>query len=198
MCWLKGAIPEAIRHVLKKLKRVYTFQVLMLCLQILRLNFIPLLRVVITPCLLRGENDSKQSDEFQASKYHPNKQISWLVIPDGICLMASSLLCKTILYMAIKAGLNFRRLLWVVFSSQQRLNRPAVHTGEWRHYPKIGWWFWLVDCPNVCIIMYNYECVFEVFRVCVFKAYFISWLRSSLIIKLQQIRLLFAWIKAKE
>ena len=34
------------------------------------LNFIPLLRVVITPSvmlLLRGENDSKQSDEFQAS-----------------------------------------------------------------------------------------------------------------------------------
>ena len=35
------------------------------------LNFIRLLRVVITPSvtsLLRGENDSKQSDEFQASK----------------------------------------------------------------------------------------------------------------------------------
>ena len=34
------------------------------------LNFIRLLRVVITPSvttLLRGENDSKQSDEFQAS-----------------------------------------------------------------------------------------------------------------------------------
>ena len=46
--------------------------------------------------------------------------------------------------------------------------------------------------------MYNYECVFEVLRVCAFKAYFISWLWSSLIIKLQQIRLLFAWIKAKE
>ena len=33
------------------------------------LNFIRLLRVVITPSvtqLLRGENDSKQSDEFQA------------------------------------------------------------------------------------------------------------------------------------
>ena len=29
------------------------------------LNFIRLLRVIITP-LLRGENDSKQSDEFQA------------------------------------------------------------------------------------------------------------------------------------
>ena len=34
------------------------------------LNFIRLLRVVITPSvtsLLRGENDSKQSDEFQAT-----------------------------------------------------------------------------------------------------------------------------------
>ena len=30
------------------------------------LNFIRLLRVVITPSV-RGENDSKQSDEFQAS-----------------------------------------------------------------------------------------------------------------------------------
>ena len=36
------------------------------------LNFIRLLRVVITPSvtsLLRGENDSKQSDEFQATVY---------------------------------------------------------------------------------------------------------------------------------
>ena len=36
------------------------------------LNFIRLLRVVITPSvtsLLRGENDSKQSDEFQATTY---------------------------------------------------------------------------------------------------------------------------------
>ena len=35
------------------------------------LNFIRLLRVVINPSvtsLLRGENDSKQSDEIQASK----------------------------------------------------------------------------------------------------------------------------------
>ena len=146
MCWLKGAIPEAIRHVLKKLKRVSTFQVLMLCLQIPSLNFIRLLRVVITPCLLRGENDSKQSDEFQASKYHPNKQISWLVIPDEICLIASSLRCKSILYMAIKASVNFRRLLRIVFSSHQRLNRPAVNAVQWRHYPRteqyvilIGW-----------------------------------------------------------
>ena len=37
------------------------------------LNFIRLLRVVITPSvttLLRGENDSKQSDEFQANANH--------------------------------------------------------------------------------------------------------------------------------
>ena len=36
------------------------------------LNFIRLLRVVITPSvtwLLRGENDSKQSDEFQATSH---------------------------------------------------------------------------------------------------------------------------------
>ena len=36
---------------------------------IFSLNFIRLLRVIITPSvtsLLRGENDSKQSDEFQA------------------------------------------------------------------------------------------------------------------------------------
>ena len=38
------------------------------------LNFIRLLRVVITPSV-RGENDSKQSDEFQA-----NNQISLLSI----------------------------------------------------------------------------------------------------------------------
>ena len=38
------------------------------------LNFIRLLRVVITPSV-RGENDSKQSDEFQA-----NKQICLLSI----------------------------------------------------------------------------------------------------------------------
>ena len=86
--------------------------------------------------------------------------------------MASSLLCKTILYMAIKVSLNFRRLLWVVFSSQQRLNRPAVNTVQWRHYPKIGWWFWLVDCPNVCTIMYKQLCiimsVFLKCSVCVF------------------------------
>ena len=38
-------------------------------LSIFSLNFIQLLQVVITPSvtsLLRGENDSKQSDEFQA------------------------------------------------------------------------------------------------------------------------------------
>ena len=39
---------------------------------IFSLNFIRLLRVVITPSvtsLLRGENDSKQSDEFQVKLY---------------------------------------------------------------------------------------------------------------------------------
>ena len=44
-----------------------------------RLNFIRLLRVVITPSvttLLRGENDSKQSDEFQAeTKQDKNKNV---------------------------------------------------------------------------------------------------------------------------
>ena len=41
------------------------------------LNFIRLLRIVITPSvttLLRGENDSKQSDEFQASLQNEIKQ----------------------------------------------------------------------------------------------------------------------------
>ena len=31
------------------------------------------------------------------------------------------------------ASLNFSRLLWVVFSSQQRLNPPAVNAVQWRH-----------------------------------------------------------------
>ena len=44
-----------------------------------------------------------------------------------------------------------------VFSSQQYLNRPAINAVQWRHhYPKTGQWFWLVDCLNICIIMYNY------------------------------------------
>ena len=41
------------------------------------LNFIRLLRIVITPSvttLLRGQNDSKQSDEFQASLQNEIKQ----------------------------------------------------------------------------------------------------------------------------
>ena len=81
--------------------------------------------------------------------------------------MASSLLCKTILYMAIKVSLNFRRLLWVVFSSQQRLNRPAVNTVQWRHYPKIGCnsdWLIVQTFAQLCIIM----SVFLKCSVCVF------------------------------
>ena len=43
------------------------------------LNFIRLLRVVITPSvtLLRGENDSKQSDEFQATLYDSSKHFTF-------------------------------------------------------------------------------------------------------------------------
>ena len=44
------------------------------------LNLIRLLRVVITPSLLRGENDSKQSDEFQAIIY-VRKQALYNKIP---------------------------------------------------------------------------------------------------------------------
>ena len=56
------------------------------------------------------------------------------------------------------SSLNFIRLLRVVFSSQQRLNRPAVNAVQWRHYyPKTGWWFWLVDFLNIRIIMENYD-----------------------------------------
>ena len=36
----------------------------------------------------------------------------------------------------VLGSLNFRRLLRVLFSSQQRLNRPAVKAAQWRHYPK--------------------------------------------------------------
>ena len=44
---------------------LYSFFAMVL---IFSLNFIPLLRVFITPSV-RGENDSKQSDEFQASLF---------------------------------------------------------------------------------------------------------------------------------
>ena len=55
-------------------------------------------------------------------------------------------------------SLNFIRFLRVVFPSQQRLNRRAVNVVQWRHYySKTGWWFWLVDCLNVRIIMHNHE-----------------------------------------
>ena len=54
-------------------------------------------------------------------------------------------------------SLNFIRLLLVVFSSQQHLNRPAINAVQWRHYPTTWWWFWLVDCLNIRIIMCNYE-----------------------------------------
>ena len=50
----------------------------------LSLNFIRLLQVVITPSvmsLLRGENDSKQSDEFQATCPPPYKTIIPTVFP---------------------------------------------------------------------------------------------------------------------
>ena len=49
-------------------------------------------------------------------------------------------------WMGSSPSLNFIRLLRVVFSSQQRLNRPAVNAVQW-----------LVDCLNIRIIMYNYE-----------------------------------------
>ena len=38
---------------------------------------------------------------------------------------------------SVQPSLNFRRLLRVVFSSQQRLNRPAVNAFQWRHYPSL-------------------------------------------------------------
>ena len=42
------------------------------------LNFTRLLRVIITPSVTSGENDSKQSDEFQA------RAITWFFNPASI------------------------------------------------------------------------------------------------------------------
>ena len=56
-------------------------------------------------------------------------------------------------------SLNYRRLLRVVFSSQQRLNWPALFAVQWRHHPKTGWWLCLVNCPNIRIIMKHFSSI---------------------------------------
>ena len=96
--------------------------------EITSLNFIRLLRVVITPSVVERRNDSKQLDEFQAMK----SLFSWSSVHTCAIFQAPSSfsLLGPRLHSTLRSGWNGPRKLIL----EQRLHKTHIFITEIRHF----------------------------------------------------------------